>query len=159
MHVKVVTLEYDERLRGFPQEALDRALASGDVLDVRDHFFVHRGVPHVALVLTLAAAPQDGWGKRRGEPDPGDALPEPLRPVYATLRRWRNEQAKADGVPAYALFRNYQLAEICRRMPRTLAALREIDGVGQETCRRYGETVLAVLPPDVAPDLSAETPK
>jgi superfamily II DNA helicase RecQ len=159
MRVKVITLAYDEGLRGFPRDALERVGAEGALLEVRDHFFVHQGVPHLALVLLLDEA--DTGPRRSGMPDgpdPGAALPEALQPLYRNLRRWRNERAKAEGVPAYALFRNVQLAEICRRLPRSLAALREIEGIGEATCAKYGQEVLSLLAEVPAPPAPTTTP-
>lgn len=144
MRVKIVTLEYDERLRGFSQDALDRACSGGTLLDVREHFFVHAGSPHLALVMTVDDA--SVRVPNRGEPDPGRELSPQLQGLYNSLRHWRNEKAKADGVPAYVLFRNTQLAEICRRLPRTMAALQEIEGLGEATARKYGEDLLALMP-------------
>ena len=134
MRVKIITLAYDNGLRGFSQETLERLGSDGAVLEVRDHFFVHQGVPHLALVVLMdEAVAEPRRGHKPEGPDPGEALPEALQPLYRNLRRWRNERAKAEGVPAYALFRNTQLAEICRRLPRSLSALREIEGVGEAT--------------------------
>jgi hypothetical protein len=53
MYVKVVTLRYEERLQGFSEGALREAAAGREVLEVRDHFFQHGGVPHLSLVLLL----------------------------------------------------------------------------------------------------------
>lgn len=127
MHVKVLTLAYDAGVRGFPADAVERLGSIGNILEVRDHFFVHQGVPHLTLVVLL---------------DEG------------------NERAKTEGVPAYAIFRNTQLAEICKRRPDSLAALREIEGIGDATCGRYGQEVLNLV--REAPhgsDRAAEAPK
>jgi hypothetical protein len=35
MRVKVITLVYDESLRGFPQEPLERALSEGGLLETQ----------------------------------------------------------------------------------------------------------------------------
>ena len=146
MRVKVITLVYDEGLRGFSRDALERLGSEGALLEVREHFFVHQGVPHLALVVLLDEA---GTGARRAlgkdGPDPGDALPAGVQPLYRNLRRWRNERAKVEGVPAYALFRNTQLVDICRRLPKSMAALREIEGIGEATCSKYGAEVLSLL--------------
>ena len=153
MRIKVITLAYDESLRGFPQQALERLGSDGAVLEVRDHFFVHQGVPHLAL-LVLADEGPDG-------PDPEQALPEALRPLFRNLRRWRNDRARAEGLPAYAVFRNAQLAEICRRLPRSLTALREIEGIGDATCAKFGPEVLSLLadvPPTAPPSTQAAGP-
>ena len=156
MRVKVITLAYHEGLRWFPREALEALGSDGAILEVRDHFFVHQGVPHLALVILLEEAAGARQGGLSSGPDPGASLPEALQPLYRNLRRWRNERAKSEGVPAYALFRNTQLAEICRRLPRSLAALREIEGVGEATCAKYGQDLLSLLA-DV-PEPSAAPP-
>jgi ATP-dependent DNA helicase RecQ len=82
-----------------------------------------------------------GAAKRRhatAEPEPGDA-------VYASLKRWRLERAKADGVPAYVVFHNSTLAEVAARRPRTLTELASVPGVGPTKLERYGADVLAAL--------------
>jgi DNA helicase-2/ATP-dependent DNA helicase PcrA len=69
----------------------------------------------------------------------------PDTPVFAALRAWRAERAKADEVPAYVVFHNSTLAEIAERSPRTLADLGRIPGVGPTKLERYGDDVLAAL--------------
>lgn len=145
MDVRVVTLRYQESVQGFVEEALTRATAGREVLEVREHFFMHGNVPHLALVLLLGDAP--AMARRRGGPDPGDELPEDRKALYRALRKWRNERARADGVPSYIIARNVQLAEICRRLPRTLAELKEIEGIGEATCKKYGQEILTHIPP------------
>ena len=51
-------------------------------------------------------------------------------------------------MPAYALFTNEQLAEMVQRRVRTLAALREIAGVGEARIEKYGEDFLDILRTD-----------
>jgi ATP-dependent DNA helicase RecQ len=155
LHVRIVTLRYSDGLQGFPEDAVRAAAAGQEIIEARDHFFVHGGIPHLALVLLLG----DGAsGQRkpapRSEEDPELALAESLRPLYRTLRRWRNEEARKAGIPSYAIMRNAQLAEICRRQPRTLAALREIEGIGESSCTRYGAAILELIPS--APAAAAE---
>ena len=145
MDVRVVTLRYHEGVQGFVEEALARATAGREVLEVREHFFVYGNVPHLALVLLLSDAREQT--RRREGPDPGDELPEDRRALYRSLRKWRNERARTDGVPSYIIARNAQLAEICRRLPQTLAELREVEGIGEATCEKYGRDILALIPP------------
>lgn len=156
MDVRVVTLRYQESVQGFVEEALTRATAGREVLEVREHFFIHGNVPHLALVLLLGEARE--VTRRREGPDPGDELPEDRKALYRALRKWRNERARTDGVPSYIIARNAQLAEICRRLPRTLAELKEIEGIGEATCEKYGRDILAHIP-SVAPEANAATEK
>ncbi len=64
---------------------------------------------------------------------------------FARLRAWRLEVARAHGVPPYVIFHDATLAEIARREPVDLDALRGVPGVGATKLERYGEALLAAL--------------
>ncbi|MEI6972964.1 MAG: HRDC domain-containing protein, partial [bacterium] len=118
-----------------------------EVLEAREHFFTHGNVPHLALVLMLGDGPvAEGWKPRDpNAPNPEDSVPEDRRPIYRDLKRWRNDRAKADGKPAYAIARNTQLAEIVNKAPKSLADLKEVPGIGEAFCRDYGKDVLELV--------------
>jgi superfamily II DNA helicase RecQ len=148
MDVRVITLRYQEGVQGFSEDALRQATAGREVLEVREHFFTHGNVPHMALVLLVGDGASSGGGFKRRDPnapDPEESIPEERRPVYRDLKKWRNERAKADGKPAYAIARNVQLAEIVNKAPASLAALKEIEGIGEAFCRDYGKAVLELV--------------
>ncbi len=65
--------------------------------------------------------------------------------VYAQLRDLRKSLSSQEGVPAYALFTNEQLAEMVTRRVRTAAELASIEGVGKARLEKYGSVFLAVL--------------
>ena len=155
MNIRVVTLRYAESLGGFPEEPLRQVLAAGNVVEQREYFYVHGGVPHLTLVLVMDSGSTGTPGGRtisRDREDPGDKLPEHLQPLYRTLREWRNERAKREGVPSYTIMRNLQVAEICRIMPRTLESLKQIAGIGEATVSKYGREILGQIPPDLQPE-------
>ena len=64
---------------------------------------------------------------------------------YRALKAWRNETAKEEGRPAYAIARNVQLAELVKAMPKSLSAIKEIDGFGEGFCEKYGKKVLGLM--------------
>ncbi|MBC8426600.1 HRDC domain-containing protein [bacterium] len=155
INIRIVTLRYSESLGGFPEDPLRQVLAGGNLIEQREYFFTHGGVPHLALVLLLdsnATGPVGGRASSRDREDPGDKLPEHLQPLYRSLRQWRNDRAKQDGVPAYAIMRNVQVAEICRALPRTLEALKQIEGIGEATVSKYGRDIVGQIPPDLQPE-------
>ena len=164
MQIRVVTLRYNEALQGFPEDALNKATFGREVLGVTEHFFVHGNVPHLALVLSLGDAPRyENAGSYRprdpNAPDPEAGMTDAQKTRYRALKTWRNDTAKTEGRPAYAIARNTQLAELVKAEPKTLAAIKEIEGFGESFCERYGKTVLGLLG-DVAtassPSLDAE---
>ncbi|MBF0503159.1 MAG: HRDC domain-containing protein [Candidatus Riflebacteria bacterium] len=145
MQIRIITLRYHDGLQGFPEKALVEAAAGREILEVRDHFFLHGNIPHIAFVVLLADAPVTyklANNSRPPGPDPEKDLPDNLQKLYRDLRTWRNERAKKDGVPSYVIMRNVMLADVCRKLPKTLAQLREIEGIGEATCAKYGNDIL-----------------
>ena len=90
MHIRVVTLSFNESVNGFAEEPLKQACAQGNLLEVREHFYVHSGIPRLTLLLTFDDSRPAPSGQHSAAPDPGEALPEALRPLYRQLRQWRN---------------------------------------------------------------------
>ncbi len=82
---------------------------------------------------------------RKGRIDYREVLNERDFAVFAKLRRLRKEIAEREGVPAYALFTNEQLAEMVTGRVSSLADLQAIDGIGEAKLKKYGETFLAEL--------------
>lgn len=150
MQVRVITMRYNEGLQGFSEDQLQRATFGKSVLNVSEHFFVHGNVPHLALVLQVGDAPRyENAGSYRprdpNAPDPMEDMTDAQKSVFLALKTWRNETAKTEGRPAYAIARNTQLAELAKSAPKTKAALKEIEGFGEAFCEKYGEKVLALL--------------
>jgi superfamily II DNA helicase RecQ len=65
--------------------------------------------------------------------------------VFAKLRLLRKQLAEQEGVPAYALFTNQQLADMVVNRVTTLAALRKLPGVGESRVEKYGRVFLEML--------------
>lgn len=149
MQIRVITLRYQEGLQGFSEEALRTATFGRQVLSVDQHFFLHGNVPH--LVLTLQLADTEGGGYQRRDRNGSEAarleekIPEAARPVYNALRDWRNRKAKEKGCPAYNIALNVQLAELVLKAPKSIAAMREIEGCTEKFCKQYGEELLGLL--------------
>ena len=169
MQVRVITMRYQEGLQGFPEDALQRVTLGKTVLNVSEHFFMHGNVPHLALVLQLGDAPAregtEGWRKHDpAAPNPEEGMTDGQKAVYRALRAWRNETAKAEGRPAYAIARNAQLAELATAAPKSKAAIKEVEGLGEGFCEKYGDKVLAMLgevpaAPKEAPEAIAADPE
>jgi ATP-dependent DNA helicase RecQ len=75
----------------------------------------------------------------------GKAQISPNDGIFEALRNWRREVAKEHGVPAYAVFHDSTLHELAGQLPRSLAELRSISGIGAAKLERYGQALLEVL--------------
>lgn len=150
MKIKVFTLHFDPELGGFDDRALSAFVADKTVLAVDQHFFVHEQRPLWSLLVSYreaVAQPSD----RRGQPardervDWRSSLPAEARPYFDLLRSWRNARAQRTGKPPYVLLTNRQLALLARQRPTTLAALGELEGVGEARVSELGAEILAVF--------------
>ena len=65
--------------------------------------------------------------------------------LFDALRQLRARLASEAGVPAYVVFPDKTLADMCRRMPSTIPELLEVSGVGQVKAERYGEAFLSAI--------------
>ena len=135
---------------------LNQFLSSHRILAVDRQFMANGANSAWAICVTYdegSAAPRQAFSKR-GKPDYKDVLSPPEFAVFARLRALRKERADAEGVPAYALFTNEQLAEMVQHRITSATALREIGGVGEARVEKYGEAFLAILKEAALPVLA-----
>lgn len=152
MQIRVITLRYDERLGGFPEDAVRAAMAGQEVTQVREYFFQQNGVAHLTIVLETveAASPNPTRQRPTNAPDFLEKLPSDRRRLFLDLKRWRNQTAEKEKLPPFVVMRNEQLAAIAERLPESLSELREIDGIGEKTCASYGKEILAMIPKNLS---------
>jgi ATP-dependent DNA helicase RecQ len=65
--------------------------------------------------------------------------------LLGELKKLRLEIAKESGVPAFVVFSDATLRDMCRKKPRSKAELLAVSGVGQVKLERYGKAFLALL--------------
>lgn len=69
----------------------------------------------------------------------------PDSPLMQALRILRSSLAAKAHVPAYVIFPDAALADMCAKKPETLAEFREVMGVGEVKAQKYGEAFLRVI--------------
>ncbi|GAA4396512.1 ATP-dependent DNA helicase UvrD2 [Ornithinibacter aureus] len=65
--------------------------------------------------------------------------------LFEALREWRLDTAREADVPAFVVFTDATLTAIAEKVPRDVAALSRITGVGPAKLERYGAAVLSLL--------------
>jgi len=186
MRYRVIDLVYSPRRGRIDDEPLQRVLNGQRVLSVREHVYVHDGVPHLLLGVayelarpdvpyathadgdanrcdtTPSAAPPGSQGapeavdprpaRGRSREDWRQILRDEAWPLFETLRAWRAERARADGVPPYVLLTNAQLARVANERPASLKALGDVRGLGKGRLDRFGRELLELLATGVLPE-------
>ena len=82
---------------------------------------------------------------RKDRPQREPALKGAAGETFAALRRWRSEEARAQGVPPYVIFHDATLNGIAQSRPRDLVQLASVAGVGATKLDRYGQAILHIL--------------
>jgi superfamily II DNA helicase RecQ len=128
-------------------EALNAFLAAHRVVHVERHFVAEGANSAWSICVSYTEGDNRPAVDKRQQKkvDYRETLSEPQFAVFAKLRTLRKTLADQEGVPAYALFTNEQLAEMVRRPALSLEALAGIDGVGEARVTKYGEAFLRIL--------------
>jgi len=130
---------------GQEAEELNAFLSSHRIVSVDRHFVLDGANSAWAICVSYLPTAGRPAPEKRGRVDYREVLPEAEFATFAKLRSLRKTLAEKEGVPAYALFTNEQLAEMVRRRVVSLNGLEKIEGVGPARCEKYGASFLAVL--------------
>jgi ATP-dependent DNA helicase RecQ len=66
-------------------------------------------------------------------------------PLYDKLRDLRTKLAAQQRVPAYIIFSDASLRDMCVKQPTTLDAFMDVSGVGQSKLEKYGDAFTALI--------------
>ena len=153
--IRTFTLKYDLRLNGFDDEGVRRFLSDKELLEVRDYFFVRAEEPHLLLVIIYSDcdshdsnsvnSKSETARKRTSSKDMDIENPDDLR-LYHSLREWRNNRAKDEGIPVYVIATNRMLADCAIKRPHSISALGEVAGLGENKLKAFGKDILAQIP-------------
>lgn len=74
-----------------------------------------------------------------------NTVPSGREPLYDRLRVLRHKIATEQGVPAFVVFADSSLVDMCIRLPRTSSQFLKVLGVGEIKLQRYGERFLTEI--------------
>jgi superfamily II DNA helicase RecQ len=167
MRIKVFTLPFSSGINGFDDKPAREFLSDKKIVFVREHFFTENNRTYLALVVcyqaTIIENQQDKQKKNRN--DWKAFIKEENVPLFNSLREWRRERAKSDGVPPYIIFDNLQLAQIANSRPESITEIQAIPRIGQGKAENYGQDIIRIIDAtqnlkqksDVPPDAAGTT--
>ena len=108
--------------------------AAGKWLRSREPMVIQ--VPKERKPLARAGSGEPGAGAS------GALLGDEGRELFDRLRALRAKLASGQGVPAYIVFNNKTLEDMCRKRPRTRSEFLEVSGVGEAKASLYADAFL-----------------
>lgn len=123
---------------------LNRFLAAHRVVSLDRQLVNEPGVAYWAICVSYLPSKTSNPIKK-GRIDYKEVLSQEDFATYAHLRNLRKEIAEQEGVPAYAVFTNEQLAALVTRRIASLSDLAALSGVGPSRIEKYGERFLSRL--------------
>ncbi len=148
MKMKFITAHFDGL--EFNSRELDDFLEKKYVESMQHHFFQCLEKPYLLFIIRYQdqkpyPLPVLNSKDEHESQNWRELLADDALVLFESLRDWRNQRAKEDGVPPYVIAKNRILALISRKKPMGIPALREIEGVGQGTVDKYGGDILAIV--------------
>jgi ATP-dependent DNA helicase RecQ len=124
----------------------DLVLSSGDKVPIlglnEASWEVMRGQREVRLLQLVRRKRGEKVERSRADSVSWDGVD---RNLFETLRILRRELATARAIPAYVVFNDDTLRELARMRPKTLEAMRQVRGIGDNKLRDFGERFLRAI--------------
>jgi len=146
MFFSTLTLKYNPDTGDIDDQTFQNFAKDKQLLSVKEHFFLYGELPHITLCISWRQ-PEAG-SKRQPRPSEEwrDLLKTPEQEeLFDRLRQWRTKKTASQGVPAYTIMTNRQLAETAVQRPGSKAALGKLKGFGPARAEKYGKELLAVM--------------
>jgi superfamily II DNA helicase RecQ len=137
------------------EAALNRFCAEHRIATVEKQFVANGDGSFWSICICYAEKDGDLGAGRKGKIDYREVLTERDFVVFAKLRALRKTIAEREGLPAYALFTNEQLAAMVRQRATSAAALAGIDGIGRARIEKFGNAFLDILRAELQGSLEA----
>ncbi len=145
MQIRIFTIPLQDD--GTEQEIMNRFLRGHKILQVDQHFRDHpAGATWCFCIHYLDPGITGTREKRKGKKvDYKTVLSGPAFALFSQMREIRKEIAKTEGLPAFAVFTDEELAKITALPALTAAQLKTIDGFGDKKIERFGIPMLEKL--------------
>jgi len=132
------------------EDSLNRFLRSHRVLEVDRHLVQMKEGAFWCFCVSYLESPNDaGRSKSRSQRvDYKNVLDESSFKRFAALRTIRKKIAQEEGIPAFAIFTDQQMAELAKLEEFTITGMQGINGIGEKKASRFGPAILKLLNTD-----------
>lgn len=140
MQIKIFTIPIADN--GILQEEMNKFMRGHKVLEVSQEFYQSQsGAAWCFCVKYIDTAISYTQNTRKAKIDYRDELDEATFKIFSKLRQNRKQIAEENGIPAYAVFTDAELASIAKLPKITPANIKTIKGIGEKKVEKYGELI------------------
>ena len=155
--LKIVTLPFDDKVKEFEQEKLERVLGNVQILKYQAELVKMEGKYYWTAFVECEKADkfdknsekdnftQDVKEFKEANKNYMEYLTEDEMELYKILKEWRAGEAQLLGYPPYIIASNQLLSDIVKTNPKSIEELSQLKGMGKRKVRDYGEEILLIL--------------
>jgi superfamily II DNA helicase RecQ len=140
MQFKICTIPVLEP--GQVNEELNKFLRANKIVEGEKHLVQVNNTPCWCFCISYISGTGTFPGTSRSKIDYKTALDEQTFKVFSRLREIRKKIATDDGVSAYVVFTDAELAEIAKLQEMSTNKLKSIKGIGDKKAEKYGKLLI-----------------
>jgi superfamily II DNA helicase RecQ len=138
MPFKIITIPFNREKGCFLEEELNKFCLNKTVRSYEAKFFQDGGGAYWSVFLeyeeVLEASGVDDF-----------RLNDSQQLLLKRLREWRRKKAEDNGVPVYVICTNKQALELVKKAPKTIEALKSIEGFGKKKIESFGRELTTLI--------------
>ena len=142
MQIKIFTIPISDD-NSTALDEMNRFLRGNKVLEVEKQLVQNQNGASWCFCVSYIDTPyQKSTLNKKQKVDYMNILDEPTFKVFSKLREQRKILATADGIPAYAVFTDEELANIAQLPEMKVERLSEIKGIGEKKASKFGKRII-----------------
>lgn len=123
-------------------EVINKFIRGNKVLDIDKQFYTSSdNVGHWSIFITYIQSSQSQQPEQREKIDYKSVLNAEDFEKFTRLRALRKQLANDDAVPAYAVFTDFELAQLAQMPSIEVSLLRTVSGIGAKRIEKYGKII------------------
>lgn len=123
-------------------EELNRFLRGHRILNVEQQLVQEDGIVCWTFCITFLELSRKAPSFKKERVDYKDLLSEEVFARFGILRKRRKKIAQEEGIPAYAVFTDKELAALAEIEELDLRKIQTVEGVGPRKVEKYGQRLL-----------------
>ena len=155
--LKIVTLPFDDKVKEFEQEKLEKVLKDVQIVKYQAELVKIEGKYYWTAFVECEKLEkinknseknnftENGKEFKDANKNYMEYLTEDEMELYKILKEWRAGEAQLLGYPPYIIASNQLLANIAKTNPKSIEELSQLKGMGKRKVRDYGEELLLIL--------------